>query len=135
MVALLPDADFLRPRVHVPFYKDWPFWTAAGAGVAATAVAVFLHRDAGILQDNADLKRSLHWRDWQADQDSADSRYLQAYILYGIGGAGLLAAGLIAVFDLTLNAPDTDEEASETSPVPSLSLWPDGQGFSAQWRF
>ena len=137
VVALLPDADFLRPKEYVPFYKDWPFWTAAGTGLAATAVAVFLHRDASILQDNADLKESLHWRDWQADQDAADSRYLQAYIVYGVGGAGLLAAGLIAIFDIALNAPlpENDQAGSEPSPVPNLHLWPDGQGASAVWRF
>ncbi len=113
-----------------PFYRDWPFWTAAGVGCAALVVAGVLHYDAGVLADNADscALRELECEDSYRGQ--SDSRYLQAYLLYGVAGAGLLAAGLIAVIDV-LGSPG--EESVRLAPL-TAGISP-GAGLTLTWRF
>jgi hypothetical protein len=129
LVALLPEVVFSagRPR---PFYKDWPFWTAVGIGAAALGVAGGLHYDANVLQANADKLRENHLEGAEAEQDRADARYLQTYVLYGIGGAGLLAAGLIAIIDLASGPGAAGDAASEPAAV-RFEVAPAVQGLGA----
>ncbi len=109
-----------------PFYLDWPFWTAAGVGAVALVIAGFLHHDANVLLENAAACAKLGRDCEDSYRDQSDSRYLQAYLIYGVGGAGLLAAGLIAVIDVV---GSSDEERVRLTPLPS------GAGFSYTWRF
>jgi hypothetical protein len=132
VVAILPEVAYLAPRVR-PFYADWPFWTALGVGLAGMATAAGLHADAAVLQDNADRLREQGLSKADSEQDRADARYLQAYVIYGIGGAGLLAAGVIALLDLVADEPAADEKEAalrfEVGPGPA------GLGLSAGVRF
>jgi hypothetical protein len=122
VVANLPTLVVPEP----PFYRDWPFWTAAGVGAVALVIAGLLHHDAGVLSDNADacLRQELECEDSYRNQ--ADSRYLQAYLIYGVGGAGLLAAGLIVILDVVASP---DPQRVRVTPAAS------GAGFSLTWRF
>ena len=132
VVALLPEIPFQAGQVR-PFYKDWPFWTAVGVGVAAMGTAAGLHSDASVLQDNADFYERENRTEAQAEQDKADARYLQTYVMYGIGGAGLLAAGLIAIID---SASSGDGQKSPPAGAQfSLTSGPGGLGLGACVRF
>lgn len=126
VAAELPALAFVEP----PFYRDWPFWTAAGVGCVALVIAGLLHHDANILADNAD-SCALQELECEGDyRGQSDSRYLQAYLLYGVAGAGLLAAGLITVLDL-LGSPGG--ESVRLAPMPA-GMSP-GAGLSVTWRF
>jgi len=130
LVALLPRmAIAVQTR---PFYRDWPFWTAAGAGAVAMVVAGILHHTANVAQQSADNCREGGLTCGDSYQDKADSRYLQAYVVYGLGGAGLLAAGLIAIIDLTSNEPEP-----KTGHAIGLGLapLPGGLALDATFRF
>jgi hypothetical protein len=89
-------------------------------------IAGLLHRDAGVLADNADhcARQGLTCEDSYRDQ--SDSRYMQAYLIYGVGGAGLLAAGIIVILDVV---GSSEPERIQVTPAPS------GAGLSVTWRF
>jgi hypothetical protein len=133
-VVLPEQAILVRPE-KVPFQRSWMFWTFGGVGVAALAVAVGLHLDGNQLQENADALESLNLRRWHEVQDDANGRFLGAYIGYGIGAAGLLAAGVVAILDLAgspgseTTAPPPDSFAMGIGPAPSGAMW------TATWRF
>ncbi|HUT99816.1 MAG TPA: PEGA domain-containing protein [Myxococcota bacterium] len=130
LVALLPRIAIASQAR--PFYRDWPFWTAAGAGAVAMVVAGILNHSANGAQESADNCRQGGLTCGDSYQDKADSRYLQAYVVYGLGGAGLLAAGLIAVIDLA-----TAEPAPTAEPAFDLGLapLPGGMALDATFRF
>ncbi len=132
VVAILPEVPHLQTRAR-PFYEDWPFWTALGVGVVAMGAAGGLHYDAGVLQDNADAYKESNHAKADEEQDRADARYLQTYVMYGIGGAGLLAAGLIAIIDVA-SADETDEPKKPAVEL-GLAPRPGGLGIFATWRF
>ncbi len=127
----------LLPRIAIagqarPFYRDWPFWTATGAGAVAMVVAGILHHSANVAQQSADNCREGGLTCGDSYQDKADSRYLQAYVVYGLGGAGLLAAGLIAVIDLASAEP---APAAGAAFGFGLSPLPGGLAIDATFRF
>jgi len=122
VVANLPTLVVPAP----PFYRDWPFWTAAGLGAVSLVIAGLLHHDAGVLSDNADSCADQGMECEKNYRDQADSRYLQAYLIYGVGGAGLLAAGLIVVLDAVASS---DSQRVRVAPAPF------GAGLSLTWRF
>jgi hypothetical protein len=129
VVAMLPEQ--LVKQARVPFYKDWMFWTFTGVGLVGIALGAFLNVDAATLQDNADALRQANLRRASSEQNKADSRYLGAYISYGIGGAGLLAAGVVAILALARG----DEPASDTAPKVVIAPTPAGAGMVVTWRF
>ncbi len=136
VVALLPKIAYLEPKAR-PFYVDWPFWTALGVGAAALGVAGGLHYDAGILQDNADEYKRANLDGAAEKQDRADARFLQAYVMYGIGGAGLLAAGLIAIIDAATGDPGEPADAQPEPAAIRFEVGPSagGLGLGARIRF
>jgi hypothetical protein len=113
-----------------PFYRNWPFWTAAGMGTVGLVVAGILHHDAGVLQSSASACRDQGLTCAGDYQSKADTRYVQAYVFYGIGGAGMLAAGLIALIDL-LTTPESPEGTTE----PGVRLVPMPSGATLEYRF
>lgn len=117
-----------------PFHKCWTFWTAAGIGVAGVVTAVFLHGDALELEDSAQACRSSGMTCYEEKQARADSRYLQSYLFYGIGGAGLIAAGVIAVVDLIYREP-AEPWHGKNGLVFGVSPGPRSFNVSAIWRF
>jgi hypothetical protein len=131
VVALLPEDQRVKHE-HVPFYKHWAFWTFTGSGVIATAIGVVLHLDAKVLDENAQKARDYNLADYQTWQDKADSRHLQTYIVFGVGGVALLAAGVVAIIDM---AGQTEESNHESRVDISVSPYPSGAGLSATFRF
>ncbi len=82
------------------FWENWLFWTAAGVGAVSAAIGGGLYYDAGVLRDNA---RQCELAGLDCDDDynrKADSRTVQALVMFGIGGAGLVTAAVVAVIDL-----------------------------------
>ncbi len=124
VMAVLPEVPFLVAKTR-PFYSDWPFWTAAGVGVIATAVAGGLYYSAGIYQENADKLRSSHSSEADSEQDKADSRYFQSYIMFGLGGAGILASGVIALVDVLSSGQSSDDSDVHS---PHFHLMPSASG-------
>ncbi|MBW1809792.1 MAG: hypothetical protein JRJ87_16470 [Deltaproteobacteria bacterium] len=131
VVALLPEDQRVKPE-NVPFYKHWAFWTFTGSGVVATAIGIVLHLDANVLDENAQKTRENNLADYQTWQDKADSRHLQAYIVFGVGGVALLAAGVVAIIDV---AGQSDEPNHESRVDISVLPYPSGAGLSATFRF
>jgi hypothetical protein len=82
------------------FWQKWYFWTAAAGGVAALAIGGGLAYDGKVLRDNADACR----REGAACADDydkrADSRLVQSTVMFGLGGVGLVGAGIILVLDV-----------------------------------
>ena len=129
VVVLLP-AERLLHQAPTPFYRHWAFYTFGGVGVVSTVLAVVLHVDAtGLDDDVAKLKEeNPNSKEYQDRKDLRDARYTQTYIAYAVGGAGLLAAGVLAILDL---ARDGKPDQVELGVAPSL----DGFGFTATIRF
>jgi hypothetical protein len=129
VVALLP-AERLPYQAPTPFYRHWAFYTFGGVGVISSALAVVLHMDATVLDaDVAKLKEENPGStEYSKRKDLRDARYTQTYIAYAVGGAGLLAAGLLAILDLTR---DGKPDQVELGVAPG----PDGFGFTATIRF
>jgi hypothetical protein len=67
-------------------------------------------------------------REYQDRKDLRDARYTQTYIAYAVGGAGLLAAGIVAILDL---ARDGQSDNVQIGVAPGL----DGLGITATIRF
>jgi len=120
--AVLPPVIAAVPARR--FWEDWPFWTASGVGVVAVIVAGLLHRDAIVLADNADACAREGLDCAKTNRDKSDSRYIQAYVMYGLGGAGLAAAGLIALIDGLSHKPTSEKVSSE----PGLGISPATRG-------
>ncbi|HSA24435.1 MAG TPA: PEGA domain-containing protein, partial [Myxococcota bacterium] len=93
VVVVLPAAAYVK-KAGLPFWEDWPFWTTLVVGLGGMAAGGVLLADAGVLEDNAEALRAAHLVA-DAEQGRADDRSLQAYVMFGVGGAGLLAAGLV----------------------------------------
>jgi len=129
VVALLPEERLLR-QAPTPFYRHWAFYTFGGIGLVATVLAVVLHVDAAALDDDvARLKQeNPNSKDYRDRKDLRDARYTQTYIAYAVGGAGLLAAGVVAILDL---ARDDSSDRVELGFAPS----PHGFGLTATIRF
>jgi hypothetical protein len=129
VVVLLPEERLLYEE-PTPFYKHWAFYTFGGIGLVSTVLAVVLHVDAVALDDDvARLKEeNPNSTQYHERKDLRDARYTQTYIAYAVGGAGLLAAGVVAILDLARdNKPDRVQIG--VSPIP------DGFGLSATIRF
>jgi hypothetical protein len=129
VVALLPEERLLR-QAPTPFYKHWAFYTFGGVGVVSMVLAVVLNVDATRLDDDvAKLKiENPNSKVYQERKDLRDARYTQTYIAYAVGGAGLLAAGILAILDLARDGkPDSVQIGA--GPIP------DGFGFAATIRF
>jgi hypothetical protein len=129
VVALLPEERLLH-QAPTPFYKHWAFYTFGGIGLVSTVLAVVLHVDAVRLDDDVaklheDNPNSKEYKD---RKELRDSRYTQTYIAYAVGGAGLLAAGVLAILDL---AGDDEPDQVELGVAPS----PHGFGLTATIRF
>jgi hypothetical protein len=129
VVALLPEERRLH-EAPTPFYKHWAFYTFGGIGLVSTVLAVVLHVDAVALDDDvARLKEeNPNSREYQDRKDLRDARYTQTYIAYAVGGAGLLAAGIVAILDL---ARDGQSDNVQIGVAPGL----DGFGITATIRF
>jgi hypothetical protein len=128
--VLPPVIALIGPR---PFYQDWPFYTAAGVGVAFIAAAGFLHHDAVVLAEDAQICADNDLVCEREKRSQSDSRYLQAYVLYGLGSAGLAAAGLIMILDLA--ASDDSSSTDETMAGVRFGPAPAGLGLTVNWRF
>lgn len=89
-----------------PWYADPVAWALAGSGVAALAVGSGLLLSASGLRDDANHASSQRERDDL--QDRAGTRSLLGTTI-GIGGAGLLAAGIVklVVYDHEVRADAT----------------------------
>jgi hypothetical protein len=129
VVALLPEERRLH-QAPTPFYKHWAFYTCGGIGLVSTVLAVVLHVDAVALDDDvARLKEeNPNSKEYQDRKDLRDARYTQTYIAYAVGGAGLLAAGIVAILDL---ARDGQSDNVQIGVAPGL----DGFGITATIRF
>jgi hypothetical protein len=129
VVALLPEERRLH-RAPTPFYRHWAFYTFGGIGVVSTVLAVVLHVDAAGLDDDvARLKETNpNSKEYQERKDLRDARYTQTYIAYAVGGAGLLAAGILAILDL---ARDGEPGRVHIGAAPI----PDVLGLAATIRF
>ena len=129
VVALLPEERLIY-KEPTPFYKHWAFYTFGGIGLVSTVLAVVLHVDAAALDDDvARLKEeNPNSTQYHERKDLRDARYTQTYIAYAVGGAGLLAAGIVAILDL---ARDGKPDEVELGFAPH----PDGFGLSATIRF
>ncbi len=136
VVALLPELPTLVSARQTPFWRNWGFWTAAGVGVAGLVLGVAMHLDANTQQDSADLYKQNGYAEkyWRPYQDKADREYLTAYIGYGLGAAGLVAAGVLLVLDLATRP--AEEKPAETQKIDvAFQRLPDGFGFLATLRF
>ncbi|RME22155.1 MAG: PEGA domain-containing protein [Deltaproteobacteria bacterium] len=121
-----------------PFWADWPFWTATGAAVVLFAVGGGLHYDAGVLEDNAQKFRDANQPQKAAEyQDRADKRKLQAYVMYGLGGAGALAAGVIVIIDAATRGGGSSRSSGAEAGKVGLSpvVLDGGAGVSLSVRF
>jgi hypothetical protein len=129
VVVLLPEERLIR-REPTPFYKHWAFYTFGGIGLVSTVLAVVLHIDAvGLDDDVARLhEENPNSKEYQDRKDLRDARYTQTYIAYAVGGAGLLAAGVVAILDLV---GDGESDQVELGFAPS----PHGFGLTATIRF
>lgn len=123
IVALLPAEGLGRTKPETAFYQAWPFWSAVGLGFASLATAGFLHRDAAALEYNADLLRDNGAEEAASTRERSDERYLETWVLYGVGSAALLTAGIIAVVGAVQGR----------SASASVSLTPNG--FSTTFTF
>jgi len=129
VVALLPEERLLR-EAPTPFYKHWAFYTFGGVGLVSTVLAVVLHVDAVALDDDVArlYDENPNSKEYQDRKDLRDARYTQTYIAYAVGGAGLLAAGVVAILDL---ARDDKPDRVELGIAPH----PEGFGLTATIRF
>jgi hypothetical protein len=125
VVAVLPLSASAR-QIGPPFWADWPFWSCLAVGLAGVATGGALVADAQVLEDNADVRRARNL-EYLETQGRADDRAMQAYILFGVGGAGLLAAGIIAIVDAVGGQP------SASGARPHLRPAPEGVGLG--WSF
>ncbi len=133
VIAILPEVPFLKIQPR-PFYSDWPFWTTAGIGVIALGVAGILYHSADVYQANADKLTSSHSADADVERDKADSRYLQSYVMFGIGGAGILTSGIIALIDV-LSSSDSTGKNQSLEPSFHLVSSPSGIGIGTLITF
>ncbi len=97
LVVVLPAAAYAK-KAGLPFWADWPFWTTLAVGLGGAIAGGVLLADAQVLEDNAARLQAANL-DHADMQQRADDRSLQSYVLFGVGGAGLLAAGLIAIIE------------------------------------
>ncbi|MBN2493112.1 MAG: PEGA domain-containing protein [Deltaproteobacteria bacterium] len=134
VVAILHPAAYLKIEPPTPFYLDWPFWTAAGAGVAGLLAGGLLHRDALVLDENADKLERAHLAGADAERDKASTRMLSAYIFYGVGGAGLVTAAVFAILDLA-SGTEPEQGSDSASPDIQIAPGPDSATIRASWRF
>jgi hypothetical protein len=134
VVALLPQIGRTYKPPPEPFYKDWVFLTTASVGVAAMVAAIFLHLDGNTLENNADVYRR-DGNDLLADQSQskADHRFTQAYIAYGVGGAGLLTSGVLALINI-IKRSQTNPYSKPAVELEPMSV-PGGAGVSFSWQF
>jgi len=117
-----------------PFWADWPFWTAAGVGAALLGVGGGLYYDAGILDDNLQVCIRDGCGKEDEYRDRVDARKTQAYVMFGLGGAGLAAAGIIALIDVASAGP---EAAGRDDNAPRLEFTPlpGGGMLGFGWRY
>lgn len=105
-----------------PFWADWPFWTAAGVGAALLGVGGGLYYDAGVLEDNLQVCIDEGCAQEDEYRQRVDTRKTQAYVMFGLGGAGLAAAGIIALIDVaTVETQEKDADSGlrlEFAPLP-----------------
>lgn len=127
--ALLVDERFV-PEPRTPFHRDWAFWTLGGSGAAFLVAAVFMHVYAAHYHDVAMDRQEQNAANWKDYEDDSDRLYTLSYVGYGVGGASLLAAGVIMVLDLT-----TSDDRGHSGAAVGFAPWGNGAGLSATFRF
>ena len=132
VVALLPDEGLVR-KSQAPFYNNWIFWSLGGAGLCSSLAGLVLQIEAGRSQDNADRAKEEGLNRWLHDQDLANKYESWSYVAFGIGGAGLIAAGVIAIIDSLGNQEEKKEIENRISV--EIQTWNFGTGFTATVRF
>jgi hypothetical protein len=130
VVAVLPAAAYVK-KAGLAFWADWPFWTTLAVGLGGMAAGGALFADAQVLEENVDVLREAHLKA-DTEQQRADDRSLQAYVLFGVGGAGLLAASLVAIIE---SATSSGPAAPRSPAAPRLSLQPAPGGLGLALEF
>jgi tetratricopeptide (TPR) repeat protein len=100
-----------------------------GAGVLATGTGVVFGFLAQGEQESFDASRDLYTK--QVARTNAENRALTADVLYGLGGAAILAGVTLILIDQLSDQEAAPEEQVRISP----SLGAQGAGVQVEWRF